>query len=121
MKWRLFLRGTMKLTRRPLSFGATGGATIALKPEEIPQDGKYHLFKIGRINVKQGTAVWAYEDGRLGVPVDRLFVPDTQDTKINDWDAYVSLKVRGPAYVKGSTETNGIWMDRVLLVKPQKE
>ena len=102
---------------KPLSFGVTGGATITLEPERIPQDEKYHLFKIGRINVKPGTTVWAYAEGRLGVNVDRLFVPDAKDIQVNDWDAYISLKVKGPAYVKGSTEANGIWVDRVLLVK----
>ena len=114
--------------QKPLSFGATSGATVTLKPEEIPQDGKYHLLKIGRINVRQGTAVWACSVEGVdnaskgwGVTVDRLFVPNAKDAKVNDWDAYISLKVKGPAYVKGSTEANGIWMDRVLLVKPQKE
>jgi len=107
--------------KKLLTFGVTGGATVILKPEEVPQDGKYHVFKIGRINVKQGTAVWACAGGRLGVTVDRLFVPGAQDMKVNVWDAYISLKVKGPAYVKGATEANGIWMDRALLVKPQKE
>jgi len=107
--------------KKPLSLGATGAATVTLKPEEIPQDGRYHLHKIGRINVKQGTTVWAGEGGRLGVTVERLFVPDAQDAKINDWDAYASLKAKGPAYIKGSTEPNGIWLDRVLLVKPQEK
>jgi hypothetical protein len=32
---------------------------------------------------------------------------------------WLSLKLQGPAYVKNSTEPNGAWMDRVLLVRPQ--
>ena len=53
----------------------------------------------------------------MGVNVDRLVVAEAKDPTVNDWDAYISLKVKGPDYVKGSTDTNGLWMDRVLLVK----
>lgn len=104
---------------KPLCFGATGGPTVTLKPRDVPQDGAYHLHKLGRIRVKPGTVVWALDGKRLGVNVDRVFVPGADDPTENDWNAYVSLKVQGPAHVKGSTKPNGVWMDRVLLVKPQ--
>jgi len=52
---------------------------------------------------------------------DRLFVDDSDDPAANDWNAYISLMLRGPAYVKHSDEPNGVWMDRVLLVKPQPD
>jgi len=99
----------------------TGGPAITLKPEEVPQDGKYHVFKIGRIRVKKGTAVWAHASRRMGVRVDRLFVPEAEDPSVNDWDAYISLKAKGPDYVKGSTDSNGLWMDRVILARPPKD
>ncbi|MFA7158954.1 MAG: hypothetical protein WC299_06575, partial [Kiritimatiellia bacterium] len=117
-----------------IHFGVTGGQTITLKPEEIPQDGKYHLYKIGRVEIKPsttvipgaknmmtrpGTTVWALEGRKLGVCVDRLYDAAATNAEANTWNAYISLKVKGPAFVKGSTETNGVWMDRVLLVKPQ--
>ena len=103
-----------------LSFGVTGGATVTLRPEEAPQDGKYHLYRIGRVRVSEGTTVWALDGKRLGVNVDRLFVPNAEDPQINVWDAHISLKVTGPAYIRGSTKPNGAWMDRVLLVRPQE-
>ena len=112
---------------KPLVFGVSvgkklgDGQTIRVLPEEIPQDGKYHLYRIGRIRVQEGTTVWALEGGRLGVNVDRLFVPDADDPAVNDWDAYISLKLQGPAYVRGSQQPNGTWMDRVLLIRPQKQ
>ena len=65
----------------------------------------------------EGTTVWALEGGRLGVNVDRVFDPAARTAKANEWDAYISLKLQGPAYVKGSKDTNGAWMDRVLLVR----
>ena len=109
---------------QPLTFGVTGGMTVTLKPGEIPQDEKYHLYKIGRITVNPGTTVWVLkgqlaEGQRLGVNVDRLLVTNAADSAVNEWNAYISLKVKGPAYVKGSTNANMAWMDRVLLVKPQ--
>jgi len=102
-----------------LTFGITGGLTVTLKPDEIPQDGKYHLYKIGRMEVKPKTMVWALKGRKLGVCVDRVYVPDASDPEANIWNAYISLKVAGPVYVKGSTTSNGVWMGRVLLVKPQ--
>ena len=123
-----------KATAKSLQFGVTGGPTITLKPEEIPQDGKYHLFKIGRVDIKPsttvkpgskhwmttpGTTVWAFEGKKLGVCVDRVYVPGASNAEANAWNAYISLKATGPAFVKGSTGTNCVRMDRVLLVKPQ--
>jgi hypothetical protein len=117
---------TEALSTHTLTFGVTGGPAITLKPVEISQDGKYHLYRIGRVTIREGSApgapsgttVWALEGRKLGVCVDRLYVPDSADPDANVWDAYISLKVNGPAYVKGSTAPNGVWMDRVLLVKP---
>ncbi len=41
----------------------------------------------------------------MGVNVDRLVVAEANAPTANDWDAYVSLKVKGPDYVKGSTDS----------------
>lgn len=68
---------------------------------------------------RPGTMVWALEGKKLGVAVDRVYDPDATGPDANVWDAFISLKVDGPAFVKGSTATNGVWMDRVLLVKPR--
>lgn len=50
-----------------------------------------------------------------------LVVPEGQDPSVNDWDASTSLKVKGPDYVKGSTDCNELWMDRVILERPSKD
>jgi hypothetical protein len=106
--------------QKPLSFGVTGGPTVALKPEQVPQDGKYHVFKIGRTRVKKGTTVWAHASRGMGVNVDRLALEANDPTR-NDWDVYISLKVKGRDYIQGSTDASGLWMDRVLLVRPPKD
>lgn len=110
--------------RKPLVFGTGTGKrldnkfTVEIPPGQIPQDGKYHLYPLGRIQIKEGTLVWALEGGRLGVNVDRLY--DPEDPQGNEWEAWISLKLQGPAYVKGSTQPDGSWMDRVLLARPGK-
>ena len=117
--------GTAKETRateqhrKPLVFGTgIGKRPIEIPPDQIPQDGNYHLYPIGRIGVQEDTMIWALEGGRLGVNVDRVF--DANDPQANQWDAWISLKLQGPAYVKDSTKPNGAWMDRVLLVRPTR-
>jgi len=118
--------GEAEQHREPLVFGVSvgkklgDGQTITVQPEDIPQDGKYHLYRVGRIRVQEGTTVWALEGARLGVNVDRIFEADADDPAVNERDAYISLKLQGPAYVSGSKQPNGVWMDRVLLIKPQE-
>ena len=114
--------GAAEQHRNPLVFGTGIGrglkdkVTFEIAPEDIPHDGKYHLYPLGRITVREGTMIWALEGGRLGVNVDRLHDPENPGG--NGWDAWISLKLQGPAYLKGSTKANGAWMDRVLLVRP---
>ncbi len=122
-----------KAPTRTLTFGATGGPTVTLSPTEIPQDGKYHLYSLGRVQVKPtmhpkpgsgamavpGTVIWALEGRKLGVCIDRVYDPEAEGPDANVWNAYISLKVDGPVYVRGSTATNGVWLERVLLIRPQ--
>jgi hypothetical protein len=37
----------------------------------------------------------------------------------NVWDIWASVKITGPAYVKGSEKKNEIYWDQVMLVKPE--
>jgi hypothetical protein len=34
-----------------------------------------------------------------------------------DSDVWISVKLTGPAYVKGSTKPNGIFIDRVIIAR----
>ena len=38
----------------------------------------------------------------------------------NVWETWLSVKYTGPAYVKGSTQKNGVFLDRVILVKQEE-
>lgn len=107
--------------RQAVMIGISGAQSYRMSPERIPQDEKYHLHSLGVIQVKPGTTIWALEGKRLGVNVDRVLVTNPKSPADNQWKAYISLKFQGPAYVKGSTKPNGVWMDRVLLVKPEAD
>jgi len=119
--------GEAEQHRKPLVFGVGIGKrlddkrTITLLPDDIPQDGKYHLYPMGPIQVKEGTMVWALEGARLGVNVDRILVDEASDPKANEWEAWISLKLQGPAYVKGSQMPNVAWMDRVILARQNSD
>ncbi len=96
------------------------GPEVRLQDADIPQDEKYHLHKIGHFRIAPNTIVWAHRSWLLSCFIDRAYqLDDGIDPALNDWDIYVSLKFTGPAYVKGSVRENAVWMDRVMLVKPQ--
>jgi len=91
------------------------GPSVTIKAEDQPQDGKYHWYKIGRFPLGPGVRVHAHWSWMLGVALDRAYNPAELDHQRDFW---ISVKVTGPAYVRGSTDKNAVWMDRVILVKP---
>lgn len=107
---------------RPVNFGVYDGPkkkfgpSRTLKGDEVPQDEKYHWYKVGRFAVTNGTLLWAHWTWLLSVDLDRVYDATEQD---HSRDVWVSLKVTGPAYVKGSKQPNAISMDRVIVVKPE--
>ena len=109
--------------RSPPSFGVYDGArlvfgpSVELKPAEVPQDGAYHWYKIARFPVTNGVLVWAHRTWWISVRLDRAYDPAAPDP---NWDIWVSLKVLGPEYVAGSTDKDGIWVDRIVLVRPEE-
>lgn len=105
---------------RPLGFGVYDsprrvfGPSVTLKDADVPQDEKYHWYKVGRFPVTDGTLLWAHWTGLLSVPLDRVYDPAEQK---HERDIWVSLKVTGPAYVKDSKQPNAVSLDRVIVVK----
>ncbi len=82
--------------------------------EQIPQDGKYHYYKVGKVTLEKHGFFHAHRSWTDQWFTDHLIVPGGD----NDYIAYISLKCTGPAYVKGSQDkTSAIWSDRVLLVR----
>ena len=89
-----------------------------IKQEEIPSDEKYHLYYLGRhapngFHKEQlyGHRTWGL---RLQYAYKPLWNPVDQG---REWDIYISCKMTGPAYVKGSTSENAVYVDKILAVK----
>ncbi len=110
-----------EMHNRALDFGVYDetrkvfGPSITLQPDDLPQDSKYHWYKIGRFPLGPGVRIYAHWSWMLGVPLDRACNPADIDPARDYW---ISLKVTGPAYVKNSKNKNAVWMDRVILVRP---
>ncbi|MBQ6597856.1 MAG: hypothetical protein IJH79_09920, partial [Lentisphaeria bacterium] len=106
------------------SFGIqdrTRKCTVAkrtLKRDEIPADEKYHLYLIGRSQVKGNVIVFAHGTWYIQVPTKSAFSAKKPD---QFYDFWISLKLQGPAYVPGSKRKNAFIVDRVILVPSEKQ
>lgn len=89
----------------------TFGPTLSLK--EVPQDGQYHLFKIGEFNILPGTIFHAPWNWYFQTSLDKAY-PNAPE---NLCEVYVSLKFAGPAYVKNSKDENAVFIDRIITVR----
>jgi hypothetical protein len=105
---------------RPLNLGVYDrprrvfGPSQTLKGADVPQDEKYHWHKVGRFPVTDGTLLWVHWTWLLSVDLDRVYDPAEQDRQCDIW---ISLKVTGPAYVKGSKQPNAVSMDRIIVTR----
>ncbi|MBO4344755.1 MAG: hypothetical protein J5833_03305, partial [Victivallales bacterium] len=82
--------------------------------DKIPQDEKYHFYKLGKVTLDKGGYFYAHNSWHIQWFTDHLYVPGGD----NDYIAYISLKAVGPAYVKDSKKKeSAIYSDRVLLVR----
>jgi len=86
-----------------------------LAPDEIPADEQYHWHYVGRMQATPTMYFYAHHswvfDQRLFAAYNAA-LPDQKH-----YDAYVSLKLEGPAYVPGSKKPNAFSIDRLLLVE----
>lgn len=112
---------------RPLRIGTYDRSSKRSGPsihiQDIPQDEKYHVYKIGRFSLGPDSVVWVHGRWLLSFSLEEAYqladgVQEDDPNHPNLWDVYISLKLTGPFYVEGSTKTNAIWVDRVTLVKP---
>jgi hypothetical protein len=83
----------------------------ALRGNKIPQDEKYHFYKIGTASLDQNCMIWT-ADWLIQHKLDNLFVHG-EKSKYTFW---ISLKLQGPAYVTGSKLPNAIRCDRIIAV-----
>ena len=80
--------------------------------KSFPKDEKYHWYKIpnhGSSNGKIEEKAHIY----LGNWRSGCYLHDYK----GNFEYWVSLKFQGPFYVEGSQKENGVYLDRVILVK----
>ncbi|NLF67607.1 MAG: DUF4838 domain-containing protein [Candidatus Anammoximicrobium sp.] len=86
-----------------------------LQPSEIPADEQYHWHYVGRMQATPTMYFYAHHswvfDQRL-LAAYNAALPEQKH-----YDAYLSLKLEGPAYVNGSTRRNAFSIDRLILVE----
>ena len=87
-----------------------------IQPKVIPRDEKYHLYSLGVRKVPQKGYIFAHSSGLLRVETGRLC--DLRNPE-KMYEVVVSVKVQGPAYVKGSMKEDAVFIDRVLLLEPK--
>ena len=83
----------------------------------VPQDEKFHLFKIGSAPIPAELPyIYAHWSWKLTYRIGGIYTPDLAEQPVDLW---VSAKFQGPAYVKGSTKKNLFAVDYFLFV-PRK-
>ena len=80
-------------------------------------DEKYHLYHYGRITLTPLCLLWAHWSWYIQQNLDPYYREDGD----NVFDVYVSIKLQGPAYSENSKKENAVFIDRILLVKPDAE
>ena len=90
--------------------------------KEVPQDEKYHWYRFpGKLELKDNPSAFYGHGGAIYVNTGHLFDFRTDDPDANTWDACFSVKFTGPAYVKGSTKENAIFVDMLVLTRGNVE
>lgn len=85
-----------------------------IPPQAVPQDEKYHWYRVGRFELAAKSFLWMHwtwlSQQQLGGVYD--------DSGLNNHvDVYASIKVSGPNYVKGSMKANVYAIDRVVVCR----
>ena len=88
---------------------------VTIPKEAAPLDEKYHWYDLGRCRLPENPLIYLHWSWTLQLVASASFrSPEIYD---NDVRIYVSLKLQGPAYVKGSVKPDMYAVDRVLIVR----
>jgi len=130
MKSVLTIHGTDKIKHKmPFPAGCYDWLRKTGNSFEIPNviaDGRYHWYKLGNITIGPKSVVWLHGSWSMMAQLDSLYLNDdglqNSPDNPNIYELWLSLKFRGPAYSgethpKESDPENGVWVDKVLLVR----
>lgn len=108
---------------RPLAFGIYS-QTLKKSPlsmtfpfDKLPSDERYHWYYLGRANIPENCVFWVHWSWQFQARIGMVHDKDDNSTQ---HDAYISLKVQGPAYVKGSQKSNQVIVERMIFERVVK-
>ena len=110
--------------KQPLEFGIYNYTTKkyelkrVIEGKDLPKDEKYHLYLIGRTlpNGFEKQYLWGHRS--WGLHIDKLYAELWNPVDPSrEYDIYISCKLTGPAYVKGSKSENAVYVDKLVAVK----
>ena len=81
--------------------------------KDIPQDEKYHWYCLGKYVLTPNLRFHIHWSWTICAWFRKAITGILQD---NPREVWVSLKITGPAYVKGSTKPDGVWLERIIVV-----
>jgi hypothetical protein len=90
-------------------------ANTTLTGRDVPKDEKYHFHCAGRMKGSANLYFWAHHSWRLSQHLNMTYNSALPEQVA--YDVYASIKLEGPAYVPGSTRTNAMSIDRLILVE----
>jgi len=94
--------------------GRKHGRQRSIQGSEISTNGTgYHIYKLGSVELAPDCYWWC-GDWSIQAKLGQFYEEDGN----NKWDIYVSLKIEGPSYFKGSiAKENRVLCDQVILIK----
>lgn len=89
------------------------------KAGTMPQDEKYHWYKVGRTKLTARTQLIFHPSWTLSQKSGNAVFDPLEPNA--EYELHVSVKVTGPAYVKGSGKPNAVYLDRIVFVECAKK
>ena len=123
----VFHPANKKYHKTPVKIGMFDGSTkrqMTTSITDIPQDEKYHWYKIGTFKIGTSTKIWLTEFWHITMTLRDTFISSDglkDEENPNFYEIWVSLKFEGPTYVKGSSKPNAIYFDRAFLAREKQQ
>ncbi len=110
---------TLEKYKLPMVFGVYSvlkGGTIFKKyiTDKMVKDNRYHYYNLGSTKLAADAYLFCFWSWFIQQKLMSAFDPNDPDAL---FDVYIQMKLTGPAFVKGDTGKNAIWIDRIVLVR----
>ncbi len=94
---------------------------MTIPKEEIPQDGSFHFYRLGKITLSPQGYFYVANPGKASLGrANEFYQPDSNS---NEYEAFFSIKFIGKDFATNASEDEEtqILLDRVLLVTPDDQ